>query len=613
MDLVQLKHDALGLLKRFYGYDSFHDIQWKVISHVMQGNDAIVLMPTGGGKSLCYQLPALMSDGCAIVVSPLLALMTDQVSGLVSNGIPAAAVNSMQTDEYNRQVIENVYNGNIKLLYISPEKLLADLDTWSQSIKISLIAIDEAHCISQWGHDFRPEYTQLAVLRKRFPSTPIMALTATADRLTRDDIKKQLEIDDAEMFIMSFDRPNISLNVVCNTAGREKMKRLISFLELHNGESGIIYCLSRKTTEKLAADLCKLGYKAAAFHAALPAKTKMAVQRAFISDDIHIICATIAFGMGIDKSNVRWVVHNNMPKNIEGYYQEIGRAGRDGMPADTLMFYSYSDVIQLTKFAQESGQSMLNMDKLRRMQQYAESGVCRRRILLNYFNEPFDHDCNNCDVCLNPPKRIDGTIPSQMILSALARTHESIGMTMAVDIVKGSHKAEIHANGFDKLPTFGVGRNLSFSTWNGYVLQMLQLGLVDVAYEENKHLKITGMGYEVLKGIRKVEFTEVVFQTKESREKVKIQVRNTQQDAISPDPNNKMLFEKLRECRLAIARASGMAPYLVLSDKTLWAIANLKPCNKAEFSTIYGVGEAKTNRYWRQFTSVVNDYMAAKH
>ncbi len=353
-DLIQKKREALTLLRQFYGYDKFYPAQWDVISHVITGQDAVVLMPTGGGKSLCYQIPALMLEGCALVVSPLLALMTDQVNALLANGIPAAAVNSQQSDDYNRQIIENAYVGKIKLLYISPEKLLAELDTWSQEFKVSLIAIDEAHCISQWGHDFRPEYAKLGVLRERFSGVPIVALTATADRLTRNDIKKQLRIDDARMFINSFDRPNISLNVEVNTSGRQKKAHMIKFIEAHHGESGIIYCLSRKTTEKLAMDLSRLGYKAAAFHATLPTSTKLEVQKAFVNDEITIVCATIAFGMGIDKSNVRWVIHNNMPKNIESYYQEIGRAGRDGMPADTLMFYSYADVVQLTIFVEES-------------------------------------------------------------------------------------------------------------------------------------------------------------------------------------------------------------------------------------------------------------------
>jgi ATP-dependent DNA helicase RecQ len=392
----ELKRKALAVLKRFYGYDSFFPMQIDVISHVMNGGDCVVLMPTGGGKSICYQIPALLSEGCAIIVSPLLALMKDQVDGLIANGIPAAAVNSQQSDAQNREIIEQVYAGRIKLLYISPERLITEVENWSSSMRISLIAIDEAHCISQWGHDFRPEYTRLSILKERFKNVPIMALTATADRLTRDDISRQLNIPDAKLFITSFDRPNISLNVLSEVSGKQKIKRIVNFIEKHNGQSGIIYCLSRKNTENMAKQLMALGIKAKAFHAGLETADKIQIQKEFINDDLPVICATVAFGMGIDKSNVRWVIHSNMPKNIESYYQEIGRAGRDGMPAEALMFYSFGDMATLMKFAQESGQSSVNIEKLRRMQQFAESSVCRRRILLSYFGERYEHDCNNC-------------------------------------------------------------------------------------------------------------------------------------------------------------------------------------------------------------------------
>ena len=316
-EMVDIKHDAHALLKRFFGYDTFHPMQFQVIEHVIHGKDAVVLMPTGGGKSICYQIPALLKPGCAIVVSPLLALMKDQVDSLVANGVPAAAINSQQTESQNREIIENVYLGHIKLLYISPERLLADMDQWARDLKINLIAIDEAHCISHWGHDFRPEYSQLSLVRKRFPAVPVMALTATADRLTRDDIKIQLNIPDAKTFIQSFDRPNISLSVISGISGREKLRRIVGFIENHNGQSGIIYCLSRKSTETLATNLQALGINAQAFHAAIPTAQKLAIQQAFINDDIPVICATIAFGMGIDKSNVRWIIHYNMPKNKE--------------------------------------------------------------------------------------------------------------------------------------------------------------------------------------------------------------------------------------------------------------------------------------------------------
>lgn len=466
----QLKAQALGVLRQFYGYPSFLPMQYEVISHIMSGGDSIVLMPTGGGKSLCYQIPALLSDGCCVVVSPLLALMKDQVDALIANGVPAASINSMQTEAQNRDVLDCALAGRIKLLYISPERLLGDLDNWSKHIKISLLAIDEAHCISQWGHDFRPEYTQLSVLKEHFPGVPIVALTATADQITRDDIRKQLNIPDAKLFLSSFDRKNISLTVLSGYTGADKFNTLVKFIDRHHGECGIIYCFSRKNTETLTEKLKRRGLNAQAFHAGLSVSVKNAVQTGFLNDDIQIVCATVAFGMGIDKSNVRWVVHYNMPQNMESYYQEIGRAGRDGLEADALMFYSYGDVISHNRFVKESGQVQLNTQKLELMQRYAESSICRRRILLSYFNERIDHDCGNCDVCKNPPKRFDGSILVQMALSAIVRTDEKIGLYTLKDILRGSSSVEIIQQGYHHLKTYGVGRNLSNLEWNAYLL-----------------------------------------------------------------------------------------------------------------------------------------------
>ena len=604
LDIDCLKAESLGVLRSFFGYSSFLPMQFDVITWGMSGNDCLVLMPTGGGKSMCYQMPAMLSEGCCIVVSPLLALMKDQVDALVANGVPAASINSMQSEAENREILDLVMAGKLKLLYISPERLLNDLDYWVKRVNISFFAIDEAHCISQWGHDFRPEYTKLLQLKQQFPQVPIIALTATADQITRNDIKQQLCMPDAKMFISSFDRKNISLSVLSGYAGNDKFNMLLRFIERHRGESGIIYCFSRKNTESLAMKLKKRGLKAEAFHAGLSVSDKNAIQTAFLNDDLQVICATVAFGMGIDKSNVRWVVHYHMPQNMESYYQEVGRAGRDGLAAEALMFYSYGDVISHNRFVEESGQVKLNTHKLELMQKYAESSICRRRILLSYFNERIDHDCGNCDVCLNPPKRFDGTTLVQMALSAIVRTNQQIGLYTLKDILRGSSNADVIQAGYHRLKTYGVGRHLTNLQWNAYLLQMQQLGIFEVAYNEANHLKLTPYGADILYGRATVQLTEFV--KKDFNEKPQKKVASFDFEL---SVSEQELFKMMKALRYSIAHREHKKPYMVFSDKTLKALAHDKPTTKMAFSCVFGVGEMKTEKYWQPFTDLIKKHI----
>ena len=604
---------AKEILKRYYGYDSFRQNQAEIIQTIMNGKDCVVLMPTGGGKSICYQIPAIAMQGTAVVVSPLISLMKDQVEALRANGIEAEALNS--GNEYSSDTIirRKCMDGSLKLLYISPEKLLTEIPYLLKHIKISLFAIDEAHCISQWGHDFRPEYTQLDVLHKEFPQVPIMALTATADKVTRQDIVKQLGLHDARFFISSFDRPNLSLDVKRGYTTKEKEQYILNFIKARPTSCGIIYCLSRKNTEKMAQFLQGHGIKAGVYHAGLNQAERNQTQELFKQDTIQVVCATIAFGMGIDKSNVRWVIHYNMPKSIESFYQEIGRAGRDGAPADTVLFYSLSDIIQLEQFAKDSGQQELNKDKLRQMQEYAESGICRRRILLNYFGEQMDHDCGNCDICENPPKRFDGTRYVQMALSAIKRAEEQIRTSTIIEILKGIPSPTVKRMGYDQLKTYGVGKELSTQDWQDYLLQMLQLGFIEIVYDQKNIVRITPSGNNVLFGRDKATLCVINRTLKEaqkSKKRLHLEIPSISIPGLASTSGqeDKKLFEALRVLRQQCANEEGFPPYIVFSDKVLHSLATIKPTTLEQFGFISGIGEHKKQKYGQRFVALIQKY-----
>jgi ATP-dependent DNA helicase RecQ len=597
-------HHAQSVLKSVFGYDHFRDQQEEIIAQVMQKKDLIVLMPTGGGKSICFQIPAILFPHLTLVISPLISLMKDQVEALKACGVKAAFLNSSLSESDKRNILLLAKSGELKLLYLSPETLLPAMNTWLNELHISLVAIDEAHCVSMWGHDFRPEYTQLKMLRAKFSSVPFVALTATADKITRKDIENHLGLKNPLMFLSSFDRPNLNLTVRRGVSKQKKIDQIIDFIQTQEGKSGILYCLSRKEAEEWSQLLNQHQIRAHYYHAGMRSDSRDQIQTAFINDETPVICATIAFGMGIDKSNVRWIIHNNLPKNVEGYYQEIGRAGRDSLPSETILYFNYRDVKLLSDFARESEHSAVLLEKLNRMLAYAESTTCRRKILLAYFGELHPENCDHCDVCRNPAPTMDGTVLAQKALSAIKRTHEKVGNNTVIDILRGAKTTEMYSKGYHQLKTFGIGADMSAQEWLFYLTQMKNIGLVEIAYDENMHLKISPFGEKVLFGKTSISMAKMP-----SKEKIKKSKEKKQASFLTPD---ELLFDRLKLLRRKLAVQQNIPAYLIFSDATLTQMAAETPRDKDAMLKIQGVGVQKLTNYSQQFIECIQSFLQLK-
>lgn len=597
-------HQLEEKLQKHFGYKSFRPLQKEIIDHVIQGKDSVVLMPTGGGKSICYQLPALVLEGLTVVISPLIALMKDQVQSLQANGIAAAFLNSSQGSEEESQIREQLNKGQLKLLYISPERLFSNnFLEYLKQLNIKLFAIDEAHCVSSWGHHFRPEYKKLSIIKKIYPDVPVVALTATADRAVRSDIGQLLNLNDPKYFITSFDRPNLSLAVL---PGRKKWEQIIKIVNKYVGKCGIIYCSSRISTEKLAAKLRESGIAADYYHAGLDSKSRNLVQDEFINGKIKIICATVAFGMGIDKSDVRFVIHYNMPGNLESYYQEIGRAGRDGLPAETILFYSYKDVQTHMDFiheVQDAAYKKIQLAKLDRMQEYSEAQICRRKILMTYFSEIPEKDCNNCDVCKNPPKFFDGTMLAQMALSACSRLQEKVGVTTLIDVLKGTQSATVVENKYSQIKTFGAGKDTTAFAWQLFMQQFIQKGIFEIDYKDHYTLKLTSLSHSILFEGKKVDLVtpETIKERQEKQKELPV-------DLSYKGKVDETLFEQLRVLRKSIADKLQKPAFVVFSDASLKDMCEKMPTDYISFLEVSGVGEHKAKLYAEVFIKTIAEF-----
>lgn len=608
MTHFSIQTQALQLLKSVYGYDAFRPQQASIIDDVVSGKDCFVLMPTGGGKSLCYQIPALMRPGTAVVVSPLIALMQDQVTALKANGVSAAYYNSSLDYEAADQVMMQLHNGQLDLLYVSPERLLNThfLQTL-QSLPIALFAIDEAHCISQWGHDFRPEYAQMGRLRDLFPSVPFIALTATADHATRHDILQRLHLHQPQIHVSSFDRPNIRYTVL---EKRQPMKQLLGFLEQREQEtrkeSGIVYALSRKRVEEVAQKLIDEGYNAKAYHAGLPGEIRQKVHQQFLRDEVDVVVATVAFGMGIDKSNVRFVVHYDLPKNIEGYYQETGRAGRDGLESEALLLFGMQDVATAKHFVEQVAneeQRRIENFKLSSMVAFAESQTCRRNVLLNYFGEASQKPCGNCDVCLNPPTLFDGKLAAQKALSCVYRLDQGFGVRHVIDVLRGADNERIRSSGHQQLSTYGIGKEYSVDEWSSLIRQLIHLGYLFQDVQHFSVLRLTESAGPLLKG--KVELQLAL--PKKILSKTGRPGGKSPRDKLSEADRD--LFEALRTLRKEIAESEEVPAYVVFGDAALVEMATHKPQDDTELLKISGVGESKLARYGFEFLTLLRHHL----